>query len=56
MITIKDKYGNFHDLSHLIFKGKTFSYVYQGAKIIWSAVSKIWRGRDIWKNNETWKY
>lgn len=56
MIHIKDNLGNFHDLAHLIFKNKSFDYVYKGTKLIWSSVSKIWRGKDIWKGNETWKY
>lgn len=56
MIQIKDSLGNFRDLDHIIFKNKVFLYVYKGNKLIWSAVSKIWRGRDKWKGTDIWKY
>lgn len=56
MIQIKDNFENFRDLDHLIFKNKVFSYVYKGNKLIWSVVSKIWKGRDKWKGKEVWKY
>lgn len=56
MINVKDDNNRFHDVEHIILNNKAFSYVYQGTKLIWSAVSKIWKGRDKWKNNDIWKY
>lgn len=56
MITVKDKEGKFHELESLIINKRPFAYIYQGTKLIWSAVSKIWRDRDKWKDKDVWKY
>lgn len=44
------------EVDYIVFKNTYFSHIYNNGKLIWSAVSKIWRGRDKWKVNDTWKY
>lgn len=54
MIKIKGADGNFQNLSYLMLGKKSISFVYKGAQLIWSKVTNIWRGRDIWRSNEKW--
>lgn len=56
MIPVKDSNGRFHDVENIIINNKAFAYVYKGARLIWSAVSRIWKDRDKWKDNDVWKY
>lgn len=29
-------------------------YIYQGAKLVWQAVSKIWIGKQVWRGKDIW--
>lgn len=34
----------------------TITSIFKGAKTIWEAALRKWKGKQIWKNNEKWKY
>ncbi len=42
------------DWSAIKLGTKTISAVYRGLKLVWIAVSKYWRRKDIWKRKELW--
>lgn len=33
---------------------KVIISVYKGVKLVWIAVSKYWRRKDIWKSKQIW--
>lgn len=42
------------DWSAIKIGSKAINSVYEGLTLVWIAVSKYWRRKDIWKRKELW--
>lgn len=38
-----------------IYRGqRAVSAIYRGVRLVWTAVSSVWRWRDKWRGHEKW--
>lgn len=49
-------YINNKELQLAYLGNKALNAIYKGAKIVWEAALRIWKGKQLWKGKETWKY
>lgn len=45
--------GN-REISAVRFGEMAVNAVYRGAALVWQAVSNVWHGKDVWKENDLW--
>lgn len=44
------------EIIEVYLKNKSISAIYKGAKLLWEAALRVWKGKQIWKGKETWKH
>lgn len=50
-IYVKDR-----EISGLYYGKRVVGAVYKGARLVWEAAIRIWKGKRVWKNKTKWKY
>jgi hypothetical protein len=49
-------YSGNHEVTAIYIGKKAIAEVYEGTKLVWSAIAKWWRNKNIWRDKYKWKY